>query len=154
MGSRRRAFAWLTRWSIESHRKDPWRIKREAPIEAPILDIFHLIGENHVFLMEAVAVSAEAIVSRDPLPFGIDKIISEDVLGASPFNRQRLLNGIDDRCVPPDVCEMDAQFYGYLAVGLQSRRMPSRVAPIMAVPAGLYPSKHFEAGIAVSSQLE
>ena len=52
------------------------------------------------------------------------------------------------------VCEMDAQLYGYLAEGLQSRRMPSRATPIMAVPAGLSPSEHFEAGLAAASPLE
>ena len=107
-----------------------------------------------LFLMEAVAVNAEAIVSRNPLPFGIDKTISEDVLGAPPFNRQRSLNGIEDRYVPPDECEMDAQLYGYLAEGLHSWRMPSRATPIMAVPAGLSPSEHFEAGLAAASPLE
>ena len=99
-----------------------------------------------LFLMEAVAVNAEAIVSRDPLPFGIDKIISEDVLGASPFNRQRSLNGIEDRYVPPDECEMDAQLYGYLAEGLQSRRMPSSSDPDYGGTCWFIPFRTFRSG--------
>ena len=49
---------------------------------------------------------------------------------------------------------MGSQLVGYLAVGAQARRMALKATPIMAVPTGLKPEEHFEAGLHASSPLD
>jgi hypothetical protein len=89
-----------------------------------------------LFLLETVLVNSASVLQVSPLPFGIDELISSEVLGASPFMRDRLKAGEVRRYLGPDDCEMDSQMYGFLAEGMQARRMPSRATPLMAVPAG------------------
>ena len=77
------------------------------------------------------------------------------VYGARPFIQSRVSEGIvSPKYLGPDACEMDSQIYGFLAEGSQARRMPSRATPMIAVPAGISPYEHFEAGLAANSPLE
>ena len=87
--------------------------------------------------------------------YGIDAMIDGKIYGAAPFTMEYLANVADSPSyIGPDRCEMDAQVYGFLAEGTQARRMVSSATPLMAVPTGLKPSEHFEAGMFACSPLE
>ena len=54
---------------------------------------------------------------------------------------------------PPAQSEMNASISSYLAERIQSRKQSGVAAPLLAVPSGLEPVAHFEAGLIAGSPL-
>ena len=134
---------------IPNEPRERRQVRRHALIAAPIP--VRVLAS----LLETVSINAAVIQQVAGLPYGIDSVIDPQVWGACPFFSEGHAANVDTRkYVGPDECEMDAQFYGLLAEGLQARNMVSTSTPLMAVPSGLAPAEHFQAGIEATSPLE
>ena len=92
-----------------------------------------------------------AAAPRGP-PEGFEEIVLEARMQC-PF--------LQDHCgpaklapnIPPATSEVNAALSSFLAERLQSRRQAGIAAPLLAVPTGLEPLEHFEAGLIAPSPL-
>ena len=103
-----------------------------------------------------MTINASAIQHVDPLPpFNLDAMIEPGVYGAAPFVKEYcVMEASALRYIGPDDCEMNAQVFTFAAEAIQARRMAPSATPVMAVPAGLSPIEHFNAGVYAESPLE
>ena len=60
---------------------------------------------------------------------------------------------LDEGLIGPDAAELYANGASFLLDSMQTRKSAGRASPVAAVPAGLEPEAHYEAGLRASSPL-
>ena len=102
-----------------------------------------------------MTINASAIQHADPLPLQIRRVIEPGVYGAAPFVKEYcVMEASALRYIGPDDCEMNTQVFTFAAEAIQARRMAPSATPVRAVPAGLSPIVHFNAGVYAESPLD
>ena len=60
---------------------------------------------------------------------------------------------LEEGLIGPDAAELHANGASFLLDSMQSRKSAGRASPVAAVPAGLEPEEHYEAGLRANSPL-